>query len=673
MQKIRNTEGVFMLGIIYCLLAVLIGKEAAGMFFASGDGKNNKFWILSCGAFGTGILIFGWSTYMISWAASALGAQKPLFYGNVFVMVLSLVFLIFLYTMRYRRDNTILSGYERELIRDTKQFCVEVIFFVILAVFISWIMFYVFYIKDGVLYSGYTVYGDYAPHTAMIRSFSLGNNFPTQYPHFGGQDVKYHFMFQFLVGNLEFLGLRLDLAYNLVSILALLAFLIMLYNLALRITRSLTASVCTILFFFFRSALTFFQFVIEHLVAGDLAETFKTNMSFIGYTPNENWGLWNFNVYLNQRHLAFGLLIVALVLWMFLDWVEAGCAHREKGWHWLAGRVFSRDAWKSRNLENALFAGMLLGMTSFWNGAAVIGGLLILFGFATFSDGKLDYLVTAAAAVIFAELQARLFIWGNVVETSFYWGFLAENKSLPGVLWYLLQMSGIFFLGALVLLYFLRDRRQRVILISFLFPLIFAFCMSLTPDIAVNHKYIMISYAFVAMFWGWAVVQLFGRGIWQKAAAVLLAVCLTITGIYDFVIIVRDNGPGRRVTVNMNSALTEWLADNLTSKDLILTPEYSINEVTMAGVMMYMGWPYYAWSAGYDTYGRAEIAKTIYSSTDENTVKSLVKQEKITYILFEDGMKFEETECREDVIAKAFHLVYQSEDGRIRIYETSNS
>ena len=41
--------------------------------------------------------------------------------------------------------------------------------------------------------------------------------------------------------------------------------------------------------------------------------------------------------------------------------------------------------------------------------------------------------------------------------------------------------------------------------------------MSLTPDIAVNHKYIMISYAFVAMFWGWAVVQLFGRGIWQKS------------------------------------------------------------------------------------------------------------------------------------------------------------
>ena len=663
-----------MLGIIYCLLAILIGKEVAGMFFVSGNRnkstRTNQFWILASGALGTGLLIFGWITYMISWAASALGAEKPLIHGNLAVMAGAAVFLALLYGRRYRKENSILSEYEQALIHDKKQFRKELILLVILAVFLTWIMFYVFYIKDGVLYSGYTVYGDYAPHTAMMRSFSLGNNFPTQYPHFGGQDVKYHFMFQFLVGNLEFLGLRLDFAYNIVSILALLAFLMMLYNLALRITGSFAASVMTIVFFFFRSALTFFHFVLEHLQAGDLMETFRNNMNFIGYTPNENWGLWNFNVYLNQRHLAFGLLIVTLALWMFLDWVDAGCAHEEKGWNWLTGRIFSREAWKSRNLENALMAGMMLGLTSFWNGAAVIGGLLILFGFAAFSDGKLDYLVTAIVAVVFAELQAKVFIWGDAVSTSFYWGFLAEDKSLHGVLWFLLQMSGVFFLGALVLLYFLKDRRQRVLLTSFLFLLIFAFCISLTPDIAVNQKYIMISYAFVAMFWGWAFVKLFQKGIWRKLAAVVLAICLTITGIYDFVIIVRDNGPGRRVSVNLNSALTDWLAENLTSEDLILTPEYSINEVTMAGVMMYMGWPYYAWSAGYDTYRRADIAKTIYSSTDENTVKKLVKQEKITYILFEDGMTFEETECREDTIAEAFRLVYQSEDGRIRIYET---
>ena len=79
---------------------------------------------------------------------------------------------------------------------------------------------------------------------------------------------------------------------------------------------------------------------------------------------------------------------------------------------------------------------------------------------------------------------------------------------------------------------------------------------------------------------------------WQgRILALVLTVCLTITGIYDFVIIVRDNGPGHRVTVNINSSLTDWLAQNLDSRDLILTPEYSISEVTMAGVMMYLGWP----------------------------------------------------------------------------------
>ena len=41
--------------------------------------------------------------------------------------------------------------------------------------------------------------------------------------------MKYHFMFQFLAGNLEYLGMRLDIAYNLISILALTGFLMMLY------------------------------------------------------------------------------------------------------------------------------------------------------------------------------------------------------------------------------------------------------------------------------------------------------------------------------------------------------------------------------------------------------------------------------------------------------------
>ena len=658
-----------MTGILYLILGSLCGKELAEIFVGQKkNGKNNRIWLVLPGAFGVGMLAFGWVTYLIAWAASAAGADKPLIYGNLLTMAAGAVFLLGIYIQRYRKNKRIFT--DKGLVEDKQLFWKELIFFSVLFVFLTWIMFYVFYIKDGILYSGFTVFGDYAPHTAMMRSFSLQNNFPTQYPHFGGQDVKYHFMFQFLVGNLEFLGLRLDIAYNAASILALLGFLMLLYSIARRVVGSGKAGVLTVLFFFFRSALTFFQFLWEHLRAGDLLQVLQENTSFIGYTTNEDWGLWNFNVYLNQRHLAFGLLIVALAVWMYLDWAEQGCGHREQGLVWFRNRIFLKDAWKCRYVENALAAGLLIGMTSFWNGAAVIGGLLILMGFAVCSDGKLDYLITAVTAVGFSVLQTRLFMNGSSVEAAFQWGFISEDKSAGGVLWYLIQMSGIFFTGALILFFFYKKRLQRAVLVSCLFPLVFAFCFSLTPDITVNHKYIMISYAFLAMFWAGAVCLLF-RKKWQgRILAAVLTVCLTITGIYDFVIIVRDNGPGHRVTVNTNSSLTDWLAQNLDSRDLILTPEYSISEVTMAGVMMYLGWPYYAWSAGYDTYGRAENAKEIYTSRDPERVKSLVQQEGITYILFEEGMTFEEETCIETTIKSVYRLAYQSEDGRIRIYET---
>ena len=658
-----------MTGILYLILGSLCGKELAEIFVGQKKtGKNNRIWLVLPGAFGVGMLAFGWVTYLIAWAASAAGADKPLIYGNLLTMAAGAVFLLGIYIQRYRKNKRIFT--DKGLVEDKQLFWKELIFFSVLFVFLTWIIFYVFYIKDGILYSGFTVFGDYAPHTAMMRSFSLQNNFPTQYPHFGGQDVKYHFMFQFLVGNLEFLGLRLDIAYNAASILALLGFLMLLYSIARRVVGSGKAGVLTVLFFFFRSALTFFQFLWEHLRAGNLLQVLQENTSFIGYTTNEDWGLWNFNVYLNQRHLAFGLLIVALAVWMYLDWGEQGCRHKEKGLVWFRNRIFSKDAWKCRYVENALAAGLLIGMTSFWNGAAVIGGLLILMGFAVCSDGKLDYLITAVTAVGFSVLQTRLFMNGSSVEAAFQWGFISEDKSAGGVLWYLIQMSGIFFTGALILFFFYKKRLQRAVLVSCLFPLVFAFCFSLTPDITVNHKYIMISYAFLAMFWAGAVCLLF-RKKWQgRILAAVLTVCLTITGIYDFVIIVRDNGPGHRVTVNTNSSLTDWLAQNLDSRDLILTPEYSISEVTMAGVMMYLGWPYYAWSAGYDTYDRAEKAKEIYTSQEPERVKCLVRQEGITYILFEEGMTFEGETCIETTIKSVYRLVYQSEDRRIRIYET---
>ena len=87
-------------------------------------------------------------------------------------------------------------------------------------------------------------------------------------------------MFQFLTGNLEYLGMRIDIAYNAVSSLSLWCFFIMLYTMAKRFFGSMSAGVLSVLFVVFRSGTAFFRFTYEHLQAGDLWETLAGEYCF---------------------------------------------------------------------------------------------------------------------------------------------------------------------------------------------------------------------------------------------------------------------------------------------------------------------------------------------------------------------------------------------------------
>mgnify|MGYP001611185792 CR=1 FL=1 len=56
--------------------------------------------------------------------------------------------------------------------------------------------------------------GDFGLHLSLIRSFSLGDNFPPQSPFFPGESLPYHYYFDLFTGLLEKLGLRIDIAFN---------------------------------------------------------------------------------------------------------------------------------------------------------------------------------------------------------------------------------------------------------------------------------------------------------------------------------------------------------------------------------------------------------------------------------------------------------------------------
>jgi hypothetical protein len=158
---------------------------------------------------------------------------------------------------------------------------------------------------------GISVFSDFGAHIPMIRSFSEGSNFPTEYPHYSasgsdsitGNNVMYHFMFHFLSGNLEFLGLRIDWAFNLPSILAMMAFLMLLYSLVVLIFGNRLTAVLAAVLFLFRSSFAVFTFtanlklespnetgINKYIsIVKQYLDIILNNTTNIGKTTHEDW------------------------------------------------------------------------------------------------------------------------------------------------------------------------------------------------------------------------------------------------------------------------------------------------------------------------------------------------------------------------------------------------
>lgn len=171
--------------------------------------------------------------------------------------------------------------------------------------------------SDGeTLLFGRNVIGDFNAHIPLIRSFSMGQNFPAEYPFYAGPGIRYHFLYYFLIGNLEFLGLPLVGAITVTSVASFTALLLLLYSLATLLTKSPLAGGLTLGFFIFRSSLAVVSYFrqLEPYNPWNIIQTVITNTDYIGTTPGEAWGYWNLNVYVNQRHFIFSLCVLLIIL-----------------------------------------------------------------------------------------------------------------------------------------------------------------------------------------------------------------------------------------------------------------------------------------------------------------------------------------------------------------------
>ena len=695
--RCRKDRVSCMLGLIYLLICMTTGyvlctyllpdlEKITETTFRGNAIRLNRGFVLLPAWFVSGTLTVTWTTYLLAYLFQRSAA--PLVPANAISMsVYAMVSALGIW-LQVRKKQEWNMRHQFSLLTAG-----EILFLTAVVCLVGCLMWRTFFVSDGTLYVGLSVFSDFAPHLGMIRSFSLGNNFPTVYSHYAGEDIRYHFMFQFLAGNLEFLGMRLDWAFNLPSALSLISVFSLLYVLAVRLSGIRFVGYLSALFFAFRCSPSFFSYLAEIPKGTSVREALANNIGFIGYTTNEEWGLWNLNVYCNQRHLAFGICAMLLVLHLFLPHLFAmadrwqnrqaagGNARKNQqgilatAGDFLRFSLFSIDGWKAEAYLRPAVLGVLLGLTAFWNGATLLATIMVLFVLAIVSDRRIEYLITAIITTVLSLIQNNFFMEGLAVGgAKFQFGFIAENTTLFGTLDYIARLTGILFLVLLAAFAVVKGVK-RWVLIAFAAPFVFSFCVSLTSDVTVNHKYIMVSIMLMNIFAAILLVKLFT----MKNAVIRILCCgivvlMTITGFYDFCTVMKRNHPNYNLQFAMEDPLVEWIDENTTSQDVFLTHHYALTRAVLGGAMLFEGHAYYPMTAGYDTKKRYALTREMYEASSVRELQGLIEENGIDYIIIDIAAR-ESTDyvLNEAVFDAAYEKVYVEGDGEgmLSIYDTS--
>jgi len=295
-----------MLALIYLALAICVGERLCGRFYRFVSMAHR--W--TAGAL-VGMLLSACFTYLV--ARHFASATNPLLWGDLLFFVTAAIFLL---KCPPRRDRLIIDA---PVARSAKWDWIVLGLFGALA---SWMMFATLDFKGGQLLIGINQWSDYGPNTAIVQSFAFGHNYPAEYPHFAGEPIRYHFLFYFLAGNLEFLGLSLPWSLNILSILGIVCLLAQVMALGELLFKSRAVGCLASALFFFHGSLNLIPFFrAQTSVKGALLAIYHLGAYLSSGYPyrGEDWGVWSQVVFVNQRHLASSIGIFLVVLFFLFD------------------------------------------------------------------------------------------------------------------------------------------------------------------------------------------------------------------------------------------------------------------------------------------------------------------------------------------------------------------
>ncbi|MBQ2032162.1 MAG: hypothetical protein II483_08160 [Lachnospiraceae bacterium] len=675
-----------MIGLLYlaeCLLtgfaiviAILPRVMQRKILTVAGERTRNPFFALYPASLIAGILTQGWLTYAV--ARLFARTEKPLTYANLIVMTVLPVASV-LVILRFRNHVKF-----KPLLKQLRPTASEMLYLAASISFASVMMIASFRVISGQMILGSPVAEDFSLHVNLIRSVSEWQSVPVQYPLFTGAGMRYHFFFDFFAGNLEFLGMRIDLAYNVPSVLAMLAMYCAIFECFFRLCGRKNVCHLVWLFVTFRSSLGIYRFVREN--AGNLSRALRTNEQYLGKTDYEWWGLYGVNTLVNQRHLIFGMAVAFFVISLFLPYVIKGAEERAeirktaKGKEYLVA-VFKKHMTITGRSQagTAVYAGIFLGLTGYVSGHAVIAALLILFVLMWFSREQLAFAFSGLCAAFITVLLITAFAGsGSPFGTELTYGYVLENRSVVGVAKFFWEWLGL--LLPLLILYAVRGgKAQRVFLAASILPIVFGFCVKLSPNMIQNHKYLFFSLYLLEMQGAIA----FADAIRVKKANVLTAVriaCMLLllvpllgTGLYDSYLTLKKCDSKKSYTLDVTPGLLTWAKEAGVTKDTVfLCAGNVLTNVNAAGFQNYYGHISMARGAGYDVDARKPYVDALMHAPDAESAKKAAADAGISYVIIQRRQRNDDPELREDVLSACFSKVYSlgSDVYEIAVYDT---
>src|SRR6266478_6149221 len=636
-----------MTALIYLILAACVGDFFCRRFYQFESVAHR-----CAAAILAGLFISSWVTYLTGLAF--FWTSRPLVWANLLYFVAAIALLSWPKWKRRiikARPATVQeSRTDLYLPRPKGSSIADWLLITAYVLLVSWMMFASFTSKGSKLQIANPEYSDFGPNTALMQSFAVGHNFPTEYPHYSGDRIRYHFLFYFQAGNLEFLGLDPAWSLNVLSIMTLVAMLVVVMTLGEVLFNSRAVGRLGSVLFFFFGSLSYVPFLHKQASVRSAIQAITHQREYLQTIfpyRGEAWGTWSQVTYLNQRHFASAIGILLLVLVFLVIRYRAVAAKRAEAR--AATKTMtaqpnglpetvplavsanpSGDVRESQvempsvsaaiqsteettitaeppfitTLLPFIFLCALLSLLPMWNSAVFIAAAAILGFLFILCPLRLQMLALAVTAGLIA-LPQMLFLSGGGGKAHMpkllHWGYTIDHPTVANVTKYLGFTFGFKWLLIALALVFATSLQRRFFL-AFLSLIAVAFCFQFTIEVLANQKFIHIWVIIANLFVAFALWRLWrlslgGTTLPGKFAATVLFLLVIPGGLIDFFPI---HNTGSSEVQYRNDPLIDWLKKNTSPREIFLTDRFVTHPILMAGRRVLYGWPYYAWSAGYD-------------------------------------------------------------------------